>query len=100
MTLSGTDIEMAGSETEGEKKGSGRKPVAGVMEGGGEELSSVLSRKKMEDLEKGLVGPHEPKIPLAAADGSQVIVVDWKGEDDPAFPKNWSKRSRMAATLM
>ncbi|CEQ40474.1 SPOSA6832_02101 [Sporobolomyces salmonicolor] len=33
-------------------------------------------------------------------DGSEVIVVDWKGKDDPLNPKNWSDRRRMGATLI
>ncbi|KAL8284246.1 hypothetical protein RQP46_004995 [Phenoliferia psychrophenolica] len=53
------------------------------------------------DLEKGPGGSGEYDEPsLLAADGSEVLIVDWKGEDDPAFPKNWSNRRRMGATLI
>lgn len=62
-----------------------------------------LSNEKKFDLEAGIMGPREPeegRPRVLAADGSEVLIVDWKGEDDPAFPKNWSKRRRMGATLM
>ncbi|ORY91475.1 major facilitator superfamily domain-containing protein [Leucosporidium creatinivorum] len=60
------------------------------------------------DLEKGEKGAAEGKgaeaiagteAPPLAADGTPVLVVDWK-ENDPAFPKNWSNRSRMGATFI
>ncbi|KAK4701371.1 hypothetical protein P7C70_g4862, partial [Phenoliferia sp. Uapishka_3] len=61
-----------------------------------------LSTEKEEDLEKGMVGPasQEDRHKALAADGSEVIIIDWQGEDDPAFPKNWPRRTRMAATLI
>lgn len=48
--------------------------------------------KDTGDLEKGGKGAAE------TAEG--VIVVDWDGPDDPAFPKNWSNGTRMASTLV
>lgn len=58
-----------------------------------------LTEKRREDLEKGETSEERPPRPRAA-DGSEVIVVDWKGELDPACPKNWPYYSRMGATLM
>lgn len=53
------------------------------------------------DLEKGgelQKGGEAVEPPPLAADGTPVIIVDWK-ENDPAFPKNWwvgSQKSRAA----
>jgi hypothetical protein len=57
------------------------------------------SGKGTSDLDGGVLPAVGTKPPLSA-DGSEVLVVDWKGEDDPLFPKNWSNRTRMGATFM
>lgn len=50
--------------------------------------------QQVHDVEKGEKPGVKPvgeggRPPPLAADGTPVIVVDWKGADDPAFPKNW-----------
>ncbi|KAM0746258.1 MFS general substrate transporter [Meredithblackwellia eburnea MCA 4105] len=64
-----------------------------------------LTEEKVRDLEKGKVGPPSGPgggggEPVYAEDGSEVIVVDWKGDKDPLFPKNWKNGKRMGATLI
>lgn len=46
----------------------------------------VEKGEKGAEMEKG--GEAIDRAPPLAADGTPVIVVDWK-ENDPAFPKNW-----------
>lgn len=73
-----------------------QRPASECLKHGGN-----LSEDEKMDLEKGPRGSGEYEEPsLLAADGRAVLIVDWKGEDDPAFPKNWSNRRRMGATLM
>lgn len=35
----------------------------------------------------------------ASGDVEEVVIVDWKGKDDPACPLNWSYGRRMLSTL-
>lgn len=62
----------------------------------------VLSEKRSQDLEHGVVGEDPPlaKPHPKAQDGTDVIVVDWEGDLDPTCPKNWTYLRRMGATLM
>ncbi|BGP14908.1 hypothetical protein JCM10213_003735 [Rhodosporidiobolus nylandii] len=54
-----------------------------------------------ENLEKGAKAGGQDGVAGDTPDGpgKESIVVDWKGNDDPACPLNWSFRRRMAATI-
>ncbi|GAA6004698.1 hypothetical protein JCM11491_002199 [Sporobolomyces phaffii] len=53
-----------------------------------------------KDLEKGGKGePPEEKY-YSKEDGSEIIVVKWKGPDDPMNPMNWSNGRRMTSTVI
>ncbi|KAG2338816.1 MFS polyamine transporter [Suillus weaverae] len=43
--------------------------------------------------------PYNSEL-LAATNGTDVLIVDWEGPDDPQNPKNWSYRRKWAATLI
>lgn len=63
------------------------------------EVEPVSSVKVEKDLEKGEKGGGEPEK-YFTEDGTEIIVVQWKGPDDPANPLNWSNARRMTSTLM
>lgn len=78
------------------------KPAAASVNS--KEETEVGSASSSPDLEAA-------KLPAKEADNGgssdeeiqikdDVIVVDWEGETDPLFPKNWSFKSRMGATLV
>lgn len=56
--------------------------------------------KGLEEVELGARAVSDSETKLKSLDGSDVIVLDWKSADDPAFPKNWSKGRRMGGTLV
>lgn len=69
------------------------------------ESSATVEGKKegKEDLEKGASGGEEGEEKeryYSKEDGSEIIVVEWKGPDDPANPLNWSNGRRMVSTFM
>ncbi|GAA5974705.1 hypothetical protein JCM5350_001257 [Sporobolomyces pararoseus] len=63
------------------------------------EVEPVSSVKAEKDLEKGEKGVDEPEK-YFTEDGTEIIVVQWKGSDDPANPLNWSNARRMTSTLI
>lgn len=68
----------------------------------GEPASSATVIEKKEgkegDLEKGV--SEEKERYYSKENGSEIIVVEWKGRDDPANPLNWSNARRMTSTFM
>lgn len=64
-----------------------------------DESTQSLDESTGEKADRG-ADEVEKKDKPRAADGSEVIVVDWEGDDDPLFPKNWPRRTRMGATLI
>ncbi|GAA5870597.1 hypothetical protein JCM8547_002057 [Rhodosporidiobolus lusitaniae] len=63
--------------------------------------TGVAPEGEKRDLEKGAGGEVEGEEVDGQDDKSNadVIVVDWKGKDDPACPLNWSNARRTGATF-
>ncbi|GAA5900702.1 hypothetical protein JCM6882_000944 [Rhodosporidiobolus microsporus] len=79
LTLPGEDGEPSGAGREGEKRDleKGKAESGGEGEGGGEAHDGTGLKK----------------------DDKGVIIVDWKGDNDPACPLNWSNTRRIGATF-
>ncbi|GAA5893051.1 MFS transporter [Sporobolomyces salmoneus] len=66
-----------------------------------EPASSATVEKDLGKLEKGGISQEdEEEEKYYTEDGTQIIVVQWKGQDDPANPLNWSNARRMTSTFI
>lgn len=65
-----------------------------------EPASSATVEKDVEKGERGGTLEEGEERYYSKEDGSEIIVVKWKGPDDPANPLNWSNGRRMTSTFM
>ncbi|GAA5834276.1 hypothetical protein JCM11251_000590 [Rhodosporidiobolus azoricus] len=111
MTAGEQEVEQPGDATERQLGGRRSTSSTTTLPGDAVEASDPSRRGDKTDLEKGgknggSGGKGTEGEKGAVADGAGphkteggVIVVDWKGDDDPACPLNWGNGRRIGGTF-